>query len=144
MLGLPGLATALATAAALVAAPAAAGERADDGRASALRHTDPCTFYRSQAWQKGLDHFAQDMLWSCEVINRRRSVGMPLSDRLRAAEAALDVYRAEVVRRARLRFREDRARGADPFHRRITDDEKRRIAAETGALKALAALSTGY
>jgi hypothetical protein len=83
------------------------------------------------------------MLWTCEAISRRQSVGMQLSDRLTAAAAALDLYRGEVVRLVTDRYREDRARGLDPFARRLTDVEKQRIARESGALNAMSALVGG-
>lgn len=105
---------------------------------------DPCRFYRSQAWRQGLMHFSQDMLWSCEAIAERRRAGIRLSDRLIAAEAALEAYRTGVINFARARYQRSRDLGLDTFSRRVTEQEKREIAQSSGAFAAIEALAGGY
>lgn len=48
-------------------APAATAQEA----AGLQRQADPCAFYRGQAYGRGLDHFAAEMLWACEAIAAR-------------------------------------------------------------------------
>lgn len=71
------------------AAPAPAQE-------TTLAASDPCAFFRSRAWGKGLDDPATEMFWACEAIVARRAADIPLSDRLAAAEAALERFRGAV------------------------------------------------
>ncbi|WP_111429802.1 hypothetical protein [Rhodobacteraceae bacterium DSL-40] len=82
---------------------------------------DPCLFYRSQARLRGLGHFTQSMLRSCEASE----AGMHLSDRLAAAEAALEACRAGIILSG------------------VSEEEKPAIAERSGALGAMDALDTG-
>ena len=58
-----------------------------------LRPASPCAFFRIQAYGKGLDDQATEMLWACEAIAARRAAEMPLGVRLEATELALERYR---------------------------------------------------
>lgn len=123
-----------------------AGDR-DVARPIAARATQPadsCSFYRGQAWGKGLAHFSQEMLWTCEAIAARRQAGFALSDRLAVAATALEAFRATLLADANQGFREARASGRDPFAREMSNAEKEAIARATGALDALAQLSGGF
>lgn len=129
----------------------APGQAAEDGPVATRPGTaetttrsavsDPCGFFRGQAYGRGLSHVATEMLWACEEIAARRAAGMTVSERLVAVELALDRYRAEVV-----------AAGAAGFARGVTsshyfgpgDAAKHRIAEDSGMLAALEAIRTGF
>ncbi len=138
--------SALALAAALLVAPppppAAAGEERPPAL-SALGATDPCGFFRGQAYGRGLDHFLTEMLWACEAIATRRGAGMPLGDRLLAADGALERYREAVVAAGAADFA--RARSTGPGARLgAADAVKSTLAAQTGTLTALDAIRSGF
>ncbi len=132
--------SALALAASLTAAHA--GESAAP-TAETLQSGDPCLFFRSQAYSRGIDDFTTRMLAACEVIARRRAAGVPLGDRLAATELMLDTYRSAVI-----------AAGEDPkrvqhgnahqWSLALSHAEKHAIADETGALLALEAIRTRF
>jgi hypothetical protein len=105
----------------LAATPAAAGERA----VSALQPASPCSFFRDQAWGKGIGHFATEMLWACEAIALRRGAGVPLGDRLAEAELAL-------------------ARYHEGFVAGVPVGREAELARASGALDALDAVSGGF
>jgi hypothetical protein len=98
--------------------------------------SDPCTFYRVQAYGKGLGHFSTEMLWACEAIRARRLAGMPLGDRLLAVEAVLEEFRHAVVS----------ANRTGSMYRRGPAAAKRAqsLAESTGALLALEGIRTGF
>ncbi|MEM8570880.1 MAG: hypothetical protein AAGG56_08205 [Pseudomonadota bacterium] len=106
--------------------------------------SDPCLFYRSQAWRQGVSHYAQEMLLSCEAITNRRQAGIELSDRLLAAEHALKEYRSRVIARAVRHYRSDEMPRSDTGHHRVSEEEKRKIAEESGVLLAMEGLSSGF
>jgi hypothetical protein len=103
-----------------------------------LEPTQACGFFRNQAYGKGLAHFATEMLWACETIAARRGAGLPLSERLEAAEAALLRYRDGILAGDR---------DAVSSHRPVFglgDARKRELAEATGVLAALSAIETGF
>lgn len=136
------LLTAPLTSAMLAASPAATDTLPSSRVAG--QPIDPCLFYRSQAWQHGLGHFSRNMLLSCEAIAARRQAGMHLSDRLVAAEAALEAYRSGVIAAALHHFEENLAFGCNSFLSRVSEEEKSAIAKHSGALGAMEALDAGY
>jgi hypothetical protein len=103
--------------------------------------SDPCGFYRGQAYGRGIGHMATEMLWACEAISARRGAGMPLGDRLLAVELALERYRAAVISAGQAAFARDRRHGLDGGQREAA---KREIAEHTGALAALDAIRAGF
>lgn len=112
--------------------------RADEITAST--HGEPCTFYRTQAFGRGLDHFASEMLWACEAIETRRRAAMPLTERLDAVAGALDRYRDALIEAGRDRYRRDRESGLLG----LNETAKRDLAERTGTLAALEAIRSGY
>ncbi len=120
-----------------------AGE-AGDAPAAASQRTDPCGFYRGQAFGRGLAHFSTEMLWACEAITMRRTGAVDLSERLAAVERALERYRAAVIAEGSAAFARGRARG--PMSQRLGADEtvKAALAERTGALAALEAVRSGF
>jgi hypothetical protein len=124
--GVLGLSLALALAA---PAPVAGGEGA--GWTLSSRGTEPCLFFRLQAYDRGLEHFDTAIHWACEVIARRRAAGMALSDRLVAAETAFEAYRLALVAATRI--------GVP-----LTDVEREAIATASGALLAVEALAVAF
>jgi hypothetical protein len=130
--------------AAVLSVPAPSG-RAEDAAQPvvlmSLKPSDPCSFFRGQAWGQGLNHFSQDMLWSCEAIEARRGAGIALSDPLDIVASALDAYRTALVAAAGREFRNLRAAGGSAAIMQVSPTEKTRIAQETGALDAIAALN---
>lgn len=102
--------------------------------------SEPCGFYRTQAFGRGLDHFASEMLWACEAIETRRQAAVPLSERLTAAAGALERYRAALIEAGRAGFLHDREAGLLG----LSELAKRDLAERTGTLAALEAISTGY
>jgi hypothetical protein len=107
--------------------PAAAeGARAATG----LMRSDPCGFFRAEASGRGIGHFTTAMLWACEAAANRRRAGLPLGPRLAAAEAALERYRW--------------ARNAALGGRRAPEAALQALAAEVGALDALAAIEREF
>lgn len=116
------------------AAPVRAGE------GTSGTNTDPCTFYRMQAFGRGLDHFASEMLWACEAIAARRGAAMPLSERLDAMAGALERYRAALIEAGRESYNRDREIGLLG----LSEAAKRDLAERTGTLAALEAIRTGY
>lgn len=111
--------------------------------ASASIASDPCTFYRGQAWGRGLTHFTTEMLWACEAVQDRRRAGFALSPRLVEVEAALERYRVAFVEIAVAAFARDRARsmlrGAAGG-----DAGRMELAERTGTLAALESIRTGF
>jgi hypothetical protein len=118
-----------------------AGEPAETAAAQPAVASDPCGFYRAQAYGRGISHMATEMLWACEAIYARRAAGMPLGDRLLAAELALERYRTAVISAGQAAFARDRRHGLEGSHR---DHAKREIAEHTGALAALEAIRAGF
>jgi hypothetical protein len=103
----------------LLAGAPAAGERLY----STLQPSNPCGFFRDQAWGKGIGHYATEMLWACEAIAMRRGAGLPLGDRLEAVDLALARYHDAVVARP---------------------EDAPDLARTTGALDALQAVAAGF
>jgi hypothetical protein len=118
-----------------------AGEPAAAETAQPAVASDPCGFYRGQAYGRGIGHMATEMLWACEAIHARRGAGMPLGDRLLAVELALERYRAAVISAGQAAFARDRRHGLEGGRR---DEAKREIAEHTGALAALDAIRAGF
>jgi hypothetical protein len=118
-----------------------AGEPAAPETAQPAVASDPCGFYRGQAYGRGIGHMATEMLWACEAISARRAAGMPLGDRLLAVELALERYRAAVISAGQAAFARDRRHGLDGGKREAA---KREIAEHTGALAALDAIRAGF
>jgi hypothetical protein len=105
---------------------------------------DPCLFFRGQAYERGVPAFAIDMLLACEEIDRRRTAGLRLSDRLRATEAMLQTYREAIVAAGNEAFdRRDRA-GQAPWLLGLSGEEKYAIAEATGALLVLDSIRNGF
>jgi hypothetical protein len=134
---------------AIAAAPrqAAAGESgamATPVVSELTQRSDPCGFYRGQAYGRGLEHSSTEMLWACEAIALRRAAEMELSDRLVAVELALDRYRQAVVAAGAAAFVRHRARPqpAGPFG--AGDAVKSALADSTGLSAALDAVREGY
>ena len=129
----------------VLAAPALAGDAARAGeREHVLKASDSCTFFRSQAYNHGLDDFSTEMLMACQQIARRHAAGVPLGDRLTATEAILDTYRKAVVAAATAAYERKREGIRAPWARGLSQEEKRAIADETGALLALEVIRTGF
>lgn len=122
---------------------ATAGEEAAP-TTSTLGATDPCGYFRGQAYGRGLEHFLTEMLWACETIARRRQAGMPLGDRLLATEAALERYRTAVVDAAAASPGSAGASGAGGKRPAAWEAVKASIAEETGTLAALDAIRSGF
>lgn len=128
---------------AILAGPGRAGEdRVAPGTVTV--QSDACGFFRAQAYGRGLEHFATEMLWACEAIARRKAADMPLSDRLRAVELALLRYQEEVVAASSAAFRADRARQYDTGYIGTGETIKAQIAESTGMLAALEAIRSGF
>ena len=123
----------------VVAAQAMAGE-------NRLRTepSDPCGFYRGQAYGRGLEHFSTEMVWACEAIANRRAAGMPLGERLLAAEAALDRYRAAVIAAGAISFTRNRTNRPGSAHLGTGEAAKSAIAETAGALAALDSIRSGF
>lgn len=115
-----------------------------EGRA--IRGTiDPaCTFFRGQAYRRAVVHFATEMMWVCETIAQRRAARIALGDQLLATETAMRQYRDAVIAAGRVAFAETRSSDAAPRIHGLSDDAKRRLAEETGALLALDAIRDGF
>jgi hypothetical protein len=118
--------------------PAAAFDGGEPSRTS-----DPCGFFRSQAYGRGIEHYATEMLWACEAIAGRREREQELSLRLEAVELALERYREAVVAAGSGVFaggvRTARAPTFGP-----SDAEKAELAESTGMLAALEAIRAGF
>lgn len=123
----------------LAALTAPSGPVRSDGVILGTR-SDPCGFYRTQAFGRGLDHFASEMLWACEAIETRRRAEVPLSDRLVAVAGALDRYRGALIEAGREGYQRDREAGLLG----LSELAKRDLAEATGMLAALEAIRTGY
>lgn len=108
-----------------------------------LRPSDPCGFYRGQAYGKGMAHFATEMLWACEAIAARRAAGMPLGDRLEAADAAIERYRAAVLAAAMRRFRRSGG-GVGATRLGLSEARTLTLADSAGALVALDGIRAGF
>lgn len=123
-----------------------AGEAAptDQPRLGTLEPASACTFFRGQAYRKGLAHFATEMLWACETIAERGVARMPLNARLAATEAAMRRYREAVIAAGRTAFAETRMQDVAPRTHGLTDATKLRIAEESGVLAALEAIRGGF
>lgn len=125
---------------ALIAGMLAPGLPVRAGEGATGANADPCTFYRMQAFGRGLDHFASEMLWACEAIAARRGAAMPLSERLDAMAGALERYRAALIEAGRENYLRDREIGLLG----LSETAKRDLAERTGTLAALEAIRTGY
>ena len=117
----------LAVTLAVARAPARADEPALT--LTTLRPTNPCAFFRGQAWGKGLHDPSTEMLWACEAIAQRRRGACPLGVRLEATDAALNRYREALhatgtrgfgaASRPRPQLHASRAGAADAGARRV-------------------------
>jgi hypothetical protein len=114
-----------------LAAPASTAGGEDAGWTLSSRGTEPCLFFRLQAYDRGLEHFDTAIHWACEAIAHRRAAGMALPDRLLAAETAFEAYRVALVAATR---------GGVP----LTETEREAIAAGSGALLAVEALAAAF
>lgn len=103
-----------------------------------------CGFFHGQAYRRGIQHFATEMLWACETIAQRRASRMPLGARLEEADVALHRYRDAVISAGRTAFAETRTSDAAPRIHGLSDDAKRRLAEEAGALTSLEAIRNGF
>jgi hypothetical protein len=110
--------------------------------AAGLAQSDPCQFYRGRAWGRWIAHYTTEMLWACEAITRRRAASVPLGDRLEAAEAALERFRAAVIGTSSAEYA--RARSADQGYFSLSAREQEEIAVQTGAIAALETIRTGF
>ena len=108
-----------------------------------LQPSDPCTFYRGQAYGKGVAHFATEVLWACQAIAMRRAADMPLGDRLEAAEAAIERYRAAVIAAAVAMFEQAQSSAAGA-RLGLSEAAALALADSTGALVALEGIRTGF
>lgn len=124
--------------------PAAAGEEAAATDAATRQVPDPCGFYRTQAYGRGLDHFLTEMLWVCEAIEARRRADLPMSDRMVAAEQALERYRLALVEATAARIASIRTRQAGVRRLDPADAIKASLADSTGVLATLEAMRYGY
>lgn len=115
-------------------APPAQAQQAPPQLVPAEGAMHPCTFFRSQAQRMAITHFLTEMHWACQEIAARRAAGMPLTDRLIAAEGALIAFREAVTA----------ARTQTGTHLSLNEARKRELAETTGALAALEAISTGF
>ncbi len=124
---------------------ASAGEGTTPAQSARVSsQSDPCVFFRSQAYGRGLSHFATEMLWACEAVARRRAADMTLSERMLAVELALARYHAEVVSAGRSSSAPSRARDMDIGYVTTSEGLKARIAESTGTLAALEAIRLGF
>jgi hypothetical protein len=121
---------------------AVAGDAGPRGTAAEGQSSDPCSFYRHEAYGKGLEHFATEVVWACEAVAERRGAGMPLSDRMRAVEFALERYREAVVAANRRGFAH--RPGPGDGWRDARERTREALAAETGILAALEAIRAGF
>ena len=121
--------------------PADGGEPASATTLVTLGAADACGFHRSEAFGRGITHYATEMLWACEAIADRRAAGMPLGDRLAVIEVALAAYREAVIAAGRRAFAERRGNTGMP---KLTEAAKRDLAERSGALAALEAIQTGF
>lgn len=131
---------ALLAAALLAAGSVSAGDAGGapiEGQAS-----DPCSFYRLEAWGKGLEHYATEVVWACEVVAERRGAGMPLSDRMKAVAFALERYRSALVEANRRGFAH--RPGPGDGWREARERGRAALAEETGMLAALEAIRSGF
>lgn len=136
---------AMLAAAPLQTQPAFAGEAAiapADG-VGTLR-SDPCSFYRGQAYGRGLTHVSTEMLWACEAIAARRSADMTLSERLVAVDMALDRYREAVISAGAAAFSRERGRLTESAAFGSGDAVKAALAESTGVSAALDAVRDGF
>ncbi len=106
--------------------------------------SDPCGFYRSQAFGRGLTHYATEMLWACEAIQARRVADMALSDRMLAVEFALERYREAVIAAGAADFTRQRSRMSATGYFGADEAAKAEIAENTGMLAALEAIRSGF
>ncbi len=138
-------ATPLAFALVLALGPAPGWATEDrDERPDTTVQSDTCSFFRAQAFGRGLDHFSTEMLWACEAVEQRRAAEMDLSERMVAVDLALQRYQAAVVAAGSAAFARDRARQHDTGHIGTGDRTKAQIAETTGMLAALEAIRTGF
>ncbi len=133
----------LAVAAWLGPGPAAAGEDASPP-GGLVAASDPCGFYRGQAYGRGLMHYATEMLWACETIQARHAAEMSLSARLLAAEAALERYRTAVIATGAAVFARERAARPGQMRLGAGEEAKAALAESTGTLAALEAIRAGF
>jgi hypothetical protein len=120
--------------------PSAPAE-AESAALSAARHHEweLCTFYRVRARGLGLQHWATELVWACEMVAERRAANMPLNDRMLAVEHALVLYRDALLKNRRDWIA--RREGREPVPLR---EAEARLAAETGMLAALEAIQQGF
>jgi hypothetical protein len=111
---------------------------------TSLDPSETCRFFRGQTLRKALDHYTRDMLYACEEIARRRSVGMPLGDRLVATQAMLDTYREAVDAAGSAAVAQHAESGIPSWALALSDEEKYRIADATGSLLVLEAIRNGF
>ena len=78
--------------------------------------SDPCYFFRSQAYRKGLDHYATKMLWVCQMMAQMRGARLPLSDRLLATEAAFESYRTRYFETLQTWYQDQGNRGYSHYN----------------------------
>lgn len=131
----------LASAVLLAPAPTTAGEDAT-GREGV--RSDPCGFFRGQAYGRGLEDPATEMLWACETIASRRAAEMTLSERLVAVELALERYRTAVVEAGAAAFARNRADDYGSGYFGAGDAAKADLAESTGMTAALDAIRAGF
>jgi hypothetical protein len=136
------LAALLALVAAVGAAPA--GEALDGPTVQHGLRSDPCSFYRGQAYGRGLEHFSTEMLWACEAIAARRAAEMELSERLHAVERALERYRQALVAEGGAAFARSRIGPPRSVALGPGDAVKAALAETSGALEALATVRSGF
>jgi hypothetical protein len=133
---------ALLAAAILVLGTAASAGDAGAAGAREGRASDPCSFYRMEAYGKGLEHYATEVVWACEVVAERREAGMPLSDRMKAVAFALERYRAALVEANRRGFAH--RPGPGDGWREARERAREALAEEAGMLAALEAIRSGF
>jgi hypothetical protein len=124
------------------AAPLRADEPDPQLVLTTLSPTNPCGFFRNQAFGKGLSDPATEMLWACQEIATRRAAEIPLGVRLEATELALMRYREALLVASRGSYATDSGRGPTSTYPSASD--KHAIAETTGVLAALMAISGGY
>jgi len=107
-----------------------------------LAPSDPCAFFRGRAWGQGIAHYTTEMLWACEAIAVRHAAAMPLSERLRETEAALDRFRDAVVLAGGAAF--ERSRRLQLRYLGVSPADEREIAERVGVLAALDDIRAGF
>jgi hypothetical protein len=106
------------------------------------RSRPPCRLFEVEASCKPATHFASGAPTACREIARRRAERRPLGDRLEATVAVLERYRAATC--AAHAAARTAAAGVPAWARGATEEDKARIAGETGVLTALQYMRDGY